>query len=77
MFKALAGIELALDATLAHAERIREQTRDQGVRENSLIGYGLEVGLDGTGDQTTQTTFTTQTQNNMLTQQRITVTTGT
>ncbi|XNM83007.1 flagellar basal body P-ring protein FlgI [Escherichia coli] len=32
----------------------------QGVRQNSLIGYGLVVGLDGTGDQTTQTPFTTK-----------------
>lgn len=55
MFKALAGIVLALVATLAHAERIRDLTSVQGVRENSLIGYGLVVGLDGTGDQTTQT----------------------
>ena len=30
----------------------------QGVRSNQLIGYGLVVGLDGTGDQTTQTPFT-------------------
>ncbi len=49
MFKALAGIVLALVATLAHAERIRDLTSVQGVRENSLIGYGLVVGLDGTG----------------------------
>ena len=32
----------------------------QGVRSNQLIGYGLVVGLDGTGDQTTQTPFTAQ-----------------
>ncbi len=77
MFKALAGIVLALVATLAHAERIRDLTSVQGVRENSLIGYGLVVGLDGTGDQTTQTPFTTQTLNNMLSQLGITVPTGT
>nr|MBA2816708.1 flagellar basal body P-ring biosynthesis protein FlgA [Candidatus Pantoea persica] len=40
----------------------------QGVRDNQLIGYGLVVGLDGTGDQTTQTPFTTQTVSNMLSQ---------
>ncbi|ECS7389834.1 flagellar hook-associated protein FlgK [Salmonella enterica subsp. enterica serovar Muenchen] len=77
VFKALAGIVLALVATLAHAERIRDLTSVQGVRENSLIGYGLVVGLDGTGDQTTQTPFTTQTLNNMLSQLGITVPTGT
>ncbi len=59
------------------ADRIRDLTSVQGVRENSLIGYGLVVGLDGTGDQTTQTPFTTQTLNNMLSQMGITVPTGT
>jgi flagellar P-ring protein precursor FlgI len=39
--------------------RIREITTVEGVRENSLIGYGLVVGLRGTGDQK-QTVFTTQ-----------------
>ena len=38
------------------------------MRSNQLIGYGLVVGLNGTGDQTTQTPFTLQTFNNMLTQ---------
>ena len=46
---------LVLATTFAHADRIRDLTSVQGVRENSLIGYGLVVGLDGTGDQTTQT----------------------
>ena len=40
----------------------------QGVRNNQLVGYGLVVGLDGTGDQTTQTPFTTQSIINMLAQ---------
>ncbi|AYN26689.1 flagellar basal body P-ring protein FlgI [Buttiauxella sp. 3AFRM03] len=68
---------LMLVATLAQADRIRDLTTVQGVRENSLIGYGLVVGLDGTGDQTTQTPFTTQTMNNMLSQLGITVPAGT
>jgi len=51
---------------LAHGERIRNLVTVQGVRENQLIGYGLVVGLDGTGDQTTQTPFTTQMIANML-----------
>jgi flagellar P-ring protein precursor FlgI len=38
------------------------------VRTNQLIGYGLVVGLDGSGDQTTQTPFTVQSIANMLTQ---------
>ena len=62
---------------VAHADRIRDLTTVQGVRDNQLIGYGLVVGLDGTGDQTTQTPFTTQTVNNMLSQLGITVPTGT
>ena len=53
-------------ATPAHAERLKDLVQIQGVRDNPLIGYGLVVGLDGTGDQTTQTPFTTQTLANML-----------
>ena len=51
---------------MAHAERIKDIAAIQGVRVNQLIGYGLVVGLDGTGDQTTQTPFTTQSITNML-----------
>ena len=40
----------------------------QGIRNNQLVGYGLVAGLDGTGDQTTQTPFTTQSIINMLAQ---------
>ncbi len=50
----------------AHAERLKDLANIQGVRSNQLIGYGLVVGLDGTGDQTTQTPFTLQTTLNML-----------
>jgi flagellar P-ring protein precursor FlgI len=53
-------------ARSAHAERIKELATVQGVRDNKLIGYGLVVGLDGTGDQTTQTPFTTQSLQSML-----------
>ena len=52
----------------AHAERLKDIASIQGVRSNQLIGYGLVVGLNGTGDQTTQTPFTLQTFNNMLAQ---------
>ena len=44
----------------ANAARLKEVASVQGVRNNQLTGYGLVVGLDGTGDQTTQTPFTTQ-----------------
>lgn len=60
----------------AHAERIKELASIQGVRDNPLIGYGLMVGLDGTGDQTMQTPFTTQSLNNMLQQLGISIPAG-
>ena len=44
----------------ARADRIKDLASVQGIRQNQLVGYGLVVGLDGTGDQTTQTPFTTQ-----------------
>jgi flagellar P-ring protein precursor FlgI len=52
----------------AGAERIRELATIQGVRQNQLIGYGLVVGLDGSGDQTTQAPFTVQSLQSMLSQ---------
>lgn len=50
----------------AWADRIKDLASLQGVRNNQLIGYGLIVGLDNSGDQTTQTPFTTQAIINML-----------
>jgi len=61
----------------AHAERIKDIAAIQGVRVNQLVGYGLVVGLDGTGDQTTQTPFTTQSINSMLTQMGVNLPPGT
>lgn len=60
----------------AQAERIKDLASVQGVRPNQLIGYGLVVGLDGSGDQTTQTPFTTQTLQSMLKQLGITLPPG-
>jgi flagellar P-ring protein precursor FlgI len=60
----------------AQATRIKELAAIQGVRTNALTGYGLVVGLDGTGDQTTQTPFTTQSLQAMLQQMGITVPAG-
>ncbi len=59
------------------AERIKDLARLAGVRENQLIGYGIVVGLDGTGDQTTQTPFTIQSLENMLKQLGLTLPPGT
>ncbi|HBZ14818.1 flagellar basal body P-ring protein FlgI [Pantoea sp. NPDC088449] len=61
----------------AKAERVRDLATVQGVRSNALMGYGLIVGLDGTGDQTMQAPFTGQSLNNMLSQLGITVPPGT
>ena len=52
----------------AHAIRVKEVASVQGVRTNQLTGFGLVVGLDGTGDQTTQMPYTTQGMNNYLQQ---------
>ena len=72
----LYGMTLAVPKVV-HAERIRDLATVQGVRSNSLMGYGLIVGLDGTGDQTMQAPFTGQSLNNMLSQLGITVPPGT
>jgi len=56
----------ALAASAAPAERIKDLASIAGVRSNQLIGYGLVVGLNGTGDQTSQTPFTVQSLKNML-----------
>jgi flagellar P-ring protein FlgI len=62
---------------VAQAERIKDLASVAGVRANQLVGYGLVVGLDGTGDQTTQSPFTTQSFNSMLKQFGIAVPEGT
>jgi flagellar P-ring protein precursor FlgI len=64
---------LLLTAPFARAERIKDMAQVQGVRTNQLIGYGLVVGLNGTGDQTIQAPFTVQSLTNMLAQLGITV----
>ncbi|KRE90902.1 flagellar biosynthesis protein FlgI [Frateuria sp. Soil773] len=74
--RALVAVLAALLAVLAmpaRADKIRDLASVAGVRSNQLIGYGLVVGLDGSGDQTTQAPFTTQSLENMLQQFGITV----
>ena len=63
---AVALIGALLMALPVRAERIKDLASVQGVRTNQLIGYGLVVGLDGSGDQTTQTPFTVQSLISML-----------
>ncbi|PLC51971.1 flagellar biosynthesis protein FlgI [Pollutimonas subterranea] len=66
-----------LAASAVQAERIKDIASIQGVRANQLIGYGLVVGLDGSGDQVRQTPFTQQSLTNMLSQLGVTVPQGT
>jgi len=76
-FKQLMAAALLLSlSAVAQAERLKDIASISGVRSNQLIGYGLVVGLNGTGDQTTQTPFTLQTFNNMLSQFGIKVPSG-
>ena len=62
-----------LFATQAQAARIKEVAAVEGVRSNQLTGFGLVVGLDGTGDQTTQMPYTSQGIANYLQQLGITL----
>jgi flagellar P-ring protein precursor FlgI len=59
------------------AARIKEVASVQGVRSNALVGYGLVVGLDGTGDQSTSAPFTAQSMSALLQQMGVTVPPGT
>lgn len=67
---------LLFTSSFSYAERIKDIATLAGVRSNPLVGYGLVVGLDGTGDQTTQTPFTVQSFKSMLRQFGITLPDG-
>ncbi len=71
---ALLALAMALPV---QAARIKELATVQGVRSNQLVGYGIVVGLDGTGDQTTQTPFTVQSVVSMLRNMGISLPPGT
>jgi len=75
----LVGLAMALWLTLTgnvQAARIKEVASIEGVRSNQLTGFGLVVGLDGTGDQTTQMPYTTQGLSNYLKQLGLTLPTA-
>ena len=80
LLKLMIMVQLRAAATLrvgpVQSERIKDLATLQGVRPNQLFGYGLVVGLDGSGDQTTQTPFTSQSMANMLLQLGITLPAG-
>jgi flagellar P-ring protein precursor FlgI len=77
IFAAICAALFLLVAMVAKAERVKDLASVQGVRNNQLIGYGLVVGLDGTGDQTSQTPFTLQSIKNMLIRYGVTIPPGT
>src|SRR6202034_1138069 len=72
----LLAVVLTAFAGAAPAERIKDMAQVQGVRTNQLVGYVLVVGLDGTGDQTSQAPFTIQSLTNMLAQLGVVVPTN-
>ncbi|MFO8141056.1 MAG: flagellar basal body P-ring protein FlgI [Marinobacter sp.] len=69
----LAFVVLAVCSTPAMADRLKDMAQVKGVRNNQLLGYGLVVGLDGTGDRAP---FTNQTFRNMMNQFGITLPEG-
>lgn len=75
-FKAILLVLLSGLPLLGNAERIKDLATIAGVRNNQLVGYGIVVGLDGSGDQTSQTPFTVQSLKNMLAQFGITLPPG-
>ncbi len=70
---ALVAALFLVAATAAQAERVKDLASVQGVRANQLVGYGLVVGLAGTGDQTSQAPFTIQSIKNMLIRYGVTI----
>jgi flagellar P-ring protein precursor FlgI len=73
----VAALLAPIFSTPAQAERLKDIASFGGVRQNQLSGYGIVVGLDGTGDQTTQTPFTVQSIMAMLQQKGISLPAGT
>src|SRR3954451_384783 len=69
------SLGLALNAATASAPagtRLKELVSIEGVRSNQLIGYGIVVGLNGTGDRR-QTVFSAQSLTNLLQQMGVAV----
>lgn len=70
------GFVLNIFSNFVFADRIKDIAAVEGVRVNQLVGYGLVVGLDGTGDQTSSAPFTSQSFEAMLKQFGITLPEG-
>ncbi len=73
VLKCLLVFGACIVVSAAQAERVKDLATVAGVRGNQLVGYGLVVGLDGTGDQTSQAPFTIQSIKNMLAQFGVTI----
>ncbi len=71
------GVLASVWSSASQAERLKDLAGIQGVRQNQLMGYGLVVGLDGSGDQTTQTPFTVQSIISMMQQMGVSIPVGT
>lgn len=67
---AMLGICLGLGLVFgqANAARIKDLASIAGVRDNQLLGYGLVVGLDGSGDKVNSSPFTEQSLKSLMTQ---------
>lgn len=70
-------LTIGLFAPVTQAARVKDIASVAGVRSNQLIGYGLVVGLNGSGDKVNSSPFTGQSLRSMLTQLGIVVPTGT
>jgi len=68
-----AAVLAAAPLSTAYGARIKDLADVQGVRSNKLLGYGLVVGLTGTGDGASGAPFTAQSLRNMLSQYGVTV----
>jgi len=69
----LLSLLIALSSGATYAERLKDLVSISGVRDNQLLGYGLVVGLDGSGDKTSQAPFTVQSLKSMLSRLGITL----
>ncbi len=70
-------LTIGLFAPATQAARVKDIASIAGVRTNQLIGYGLVVGLNGSGDKVNSSPFTEQSLRSMLTQLGIVVPAGT
>jgi flagellar P-ring protein precursor FlgI len=70
--KATLALLLLLSSLAPAATRLKEVASLEGVRDNQLMGYGLVVGLNGTGDKR-QTVFSAQALTNILKRMGVTV----